>query len=83
MFYTTMSNNKHILKIKKSIPQIAVLSLIKEEKKAKSGILYIDLTETSFPLTRDFFFVLSRRFHADEIILIVSENSEFQMAKSI
>lgn len=83
MYYTIMSNNKHILKIKKNIPQIAVLTLIKEEKKTQSGILYIDLTETGFPLTRDFFFVLSRRFHSDEIILIVSENSELQMAKSI
>ncbi len=78
-----MNSNKNILKISADTPQISVLSLIKTELKKDAGILYIDLTETSFPLSRDFFFVLSRRFHSDEIILIVEEESEMAMAKSI
>jgi len=78
-----MNSNKHILKIPKNTPQVSVLSLIKEEKKKHTWVFYVDLTETTFPLSRDFFFVLSRRFHSDEIILIVSEESELQMAKSI
>jgi hypothetical protein len=78
-----MNNNKNILKIPKTALQVGVLSLIKEEQKKSSGILYIDLSETSFPLSRDFLFVLSKRFHADEIMLIVSEESELKMAKSI
>ncbi len=78
-----MNNSKNILKISKDTPQISVLSLIKAELAKHTGILYIDLTETGFPLSRDFFFVLSRRFHSDEIILIVEEESEMAMAKSI
>lgn len=82
MFSTIMSN-KNILKIPKSTLQVWVLSLIKTERKKHSWILYIDLTEVSFPLSRDFFFVLSKRFHKDEIILILDEVSEVSMAKSI
>ena len=78
-----MNSNKNILKISADTPQISVLSLIKTELKKDAGILYIDLTDTAFPLSRDFFFVLSRRFHSDEIILIVEEESEMAMAKSI
>ena len=78
-----MNNNKNILKIPKTALQTSVLSLIKSEQKKHTGILYIDLTEVSFPLSRDFFFVLSKRFHADEIMIIVSEASELAMAKSI
>lgn len=78
-----MNNNKNILKVPKTALQVSVLSLIKQEQKKSPGMLYIDLSETSFPLSRDFFFVLSKRFHADEIMLIVSEESELKMAKSI
>lgn len=81
MFSTIM--NKNILKIPKQALQVSVLSLLKEEKKKHTWILYVDLSEVSFPLSRDFFFVLSKRFHSDEIILIVSEASELSMAKSI
>ncbi len=81
MFSTTM--NKHILKIPKQTLQISVLALIKEEKKKHTGILYVDMSDASFPLSRDFFFVLSKRFHSDEIMLIVSEESELSMARSI
>lgn len=75
--------NKHILKIPKQTLQISVLALIKEEKKKHTGILYVDMSDASFPLSRDFFFVLSKRFHSDEIMLIVSEESELSMARSI
>lgn len=76
-------SNKHILKIPKSTLQVSVLSLIKEEKKKNSWVLYIDLSEVSFTLSRDFFFVLSRRFHKDEIVLILDEATELSMAKSV
>lgn len=83
MFSIIMNSNKNILKIPRSALQISVLSRIKEERKKHSGILYVDISETSFPLSRDFFFVLSKRFHSDEIVLIVAEESEVTMAKSI
>lgn len=75
--------NKNILKIPKQALQVSVLTLIKTERKKHTWILYVDLTETGFPLSRDFFYVLSKRFHSDEITLIVSEASELSMAKSI
>ncbi len=75
--------NKTILKIPKQTPQVSVLSLIKEERKKYTGTIYIDLTEVAFPLSRDFFFVLAKRFHSDEIVILVSEVSELSMAKSI
>lgn len=78
-----MNNNKNILKIPKAALQTSVLSLIKAEQKKTTSILYVDLTDVSFQLSRDFFFVLSKRFHNDEIMIIVSEPSELAMAKSI
>jgi hypothetical protein len=49
--------------------QITILDLIKNELKKDSAPLFVDLTKAPFRLTRDFFFVISRRFHRDRIIL--------------
>lgn len=83
MFSTIMNNNKNILKISKEVQQMSVLGQIKSEKKKHSGVLYVDLTDISFPISRDFLFVLSRRFHRDEIVLVVSDATELAMAQSI
>jgi hypothetical protein len=63
--------------------QITILDLIKNELKKDSAPLFVDLTKSSFRLTRDFFFVISRRFHRDRIILWVSHENEVSMAKSL
>jgi hypothetical protein len=78
-----MNNNKNILKIPKESQQISVLNQIKSEKKKSNGVLYVDVTDISFPLSRDFLFVLSRRFHKDELVLIVSDATELAMIQSI
>jgi hypothetical protein len=78
-----MNNNKNILKIPKEAQQMSVLARIKAEQKKQSGVLYVDLTEISFSLSRDFFFVLSRRFRRDEVVIIVSDPTELAMAQSI
>jgi hypothetical protein len=78
-----MNNNKNILKIPKEAQQMSVLARIKAEQKKQSGVLYVDLTEISFSLSRDFFFVLSRRFRRDEVVIRVSDPTELAMAQSI
>lgn len=77
------NTEKKILKIDRELPQVSAISLIKKTKKETPGVLYIDLTDVWFPLSRDFFFVLNRRFHADEILLIVDDPAELKMAQTI
>lgn len=76
-------NNKNSIKIPSAASQVEAIRLIKSFQKDATKPLHIDLTEASFSLSRDFFFVLSKRFHTDEIILILEKESEMKMAKSV
>jgi hypothetical protein len=75
--------NRHTLNITADMSQVAILDRIKEELKTDSSLLFVNLTHVGFRLTRDFFFVISQRFHRDRIILGVSNEIEVSMAKSL
>lgn len=46
-------------------------------------MLRIDFSLASFPITRDFLFVLIKRFHSDSFVLVFSEEHQVSMARSI
>jgi hypothetical protein len=75
-------NNSHILIITPELNQIEAIKKIKEKKESIQETLIVDFTRASFPLSRDVFLVLSKRFHKDDISLIVSEESHRVLAKS-
>jgi hypothetical protein len=43
----------------------------------------IDMTEVGFPLTRDVFLVMKKRFRIDHFSLLVVHEYEVEMARSI
>lgn len=70
MFYTLM-NNSHTLRIDDKTSRTGALKLIKEALESTPGVVTIDLMDASFPLHRDFFLVLSRKFPRDRYVLIL------------
>ena len=68
------------------IPKTA--SLFESIKLIQSGIkekplpLTVDMSEVSFPLTRDVFFVLAKRFKVDQFKLILRHEHQVEMARS-
>lgn len=75
--------NKHIVKIPENISQVTALKLIANEHKVHRWVLQIDLSAASFPITRDFLFVLIKRFHSDSLILRFAYEHHVSMARSI
>ena len=63
--------------------QMTALKYITKEYKENPGFLIIDLTDTSFVLSRDFFLVLSRRLPSDIYRVILSDNSAIMIASSL
>lgn len=63
--------------------QMATLKYISKEYKDNPWFLLIDLSEASFPLTRDFFLVLSRRLPSDVYKVILSDTDAQVIAKSL
>lgn len=45
--------------------------------------ILVDMGEVSFPLTRDVFLVMKKRFRVDEFSLLLSHDYEVDMARSI
>lgn len=74
--------NKIPLIIPKDLNQIEAVRRIKSEKENNPGLLVVDLSNVSFPLSRDLFFVLAKRFHKDDIKLIVRDEQERLLARS-
>lgn len=75
-------NNK-ILYITRDMSQMITLKEIAREYKENHGFMIIDLSAASFPLTRDFFLVLSRRLPNDIYRIIVSDESIVIIASSL
>lgn len=75
--------NKHTIKIPSNLSQVAALNLIAAEYKSHRGVLVIDFSLVGFRITRDFLFVLIKRFHNDSLILVFSHEYEVSMAQSI
>lgn len=63
--------------------QMIALKAITREYRENPGFLLIDLSSASFPLSRDFFLVLSRRLPSDIYRLILSDNSSLVIASSL
>lgn len=63
--------------------QMKSLKEIAREYKENHGFMIIDLSSASFPLTRDFFLVLSRRLPNDIYRIIVSDESISTIASSL
>lgn len=59
------------------------LKAITREYRENPGFLLIDLSDASFPLSRDFFLVLSRRLPSDIYRLILSDSSSLVIAASL
>lgn len=73
--------NKLILPADVSL--IQALKLIDGKKKETTGSLVVDFSDASFPLTRDVFLVLKKRFRTDEFSLLLRHDYEVEMARSI
>lgn len=54
-----------------------------ESELENSGHLIVDMTQVRFPLTRDVFFVLSKRFRGKMIEFLLPHEYEVQMAHSV
>jgi hypothetical protein len=75
--------NKNALHITNDMSQIMALKAITQEYQENHGFLLIDLSEVSFPLSRDFFLVLSRRLPSDIYRLILSDGPALVVATSL
>lgn len=79
MHSTTM--NKLILPKEQSL--IASMRMIEEEILSSTPPLTIDMSESSFSLTRDVFLVMKKRFRVDQFNLLLKHEYEVDMARSV
>ncbi len=77
----SITMNKLILP--KDTNLILSMRLIEEEIKTSSWPLTIDMSEASFPLTRDVFLVMKKRLRVDEFNLLLKHGYEVDMARSV
>ena len=79
-------NNTIMPPTKLIIPMTATLfetmKMIDEAITERTLPLTIDMSEVSFPLTRDVFFVLAKRFRTDQFKLILRHEHQVEMAHS-
>lgn len=68
--------------IPKNVSLFEAIKLIQSGIKEKTLPLTIDMSEVSFPLTRDVFFVLAKRFRPDQFKLILRHEHQVEMARS-
>ena len=65
------------------ITLLAALRRIEEEIKNTIPPLTIDMSDVSFPMTRDVFLVMKKRFRTDEFNLYLRHEYEVDMARSV
>lgn len=63
--------------------QMESLKEIAREYKESHNFMVIDLSSANFPLSRDFFLVLTRRLPNDTYSLIVSDEATAVIARSL
>lgn len=68
--------------IPKSSSLFEAMKLIEQWISEKTLPLTIDMSEVSFPLTRDVFFVLAKRFQKDQFKLLLRHEHQVEMARS-
>lgn len=76
---TTM--NKLI--IPRDIPLLSALKRIEEDIVHTHTPLTVDMSDVSFPLTRDVFLVMKKRFRTDQFHLLLRHEYEVDMARSL
>ena len=75
--------NKKTLYITHDMSQMMTLKEINREYKDSHGFIIIDLSSANFPLSRDFFLVLSRRLPNDVYQVVLSDPASAVIAKSL
>lgn len=82
MFCIIMNNSK-LLHIPENASRTTTIKMIKDFLSSQSGVVYVDLIDASFPLHRDFFLVLSKKFPKDRYILRVKHEKIATLAHSL
>lgn len=77
------NTSKNIIRIDAGITRAAAIWKIKNAFKEKQWVLLIDLMEVTFPLHRDFFLVLSRKFPSDQYVLRLKNEKTAELARSL
>lgn len=62
---------------------VSALKLIEINLKDAKLPLTVDMANISFPLTRDVFLVIKKRFRPDEVNLLLKHEYEVEMARSL
>lgn len=81
--YSIIMNNSKLLHIPENTSRTATIKMIKEALANSTSVIYIDLIDVSFPLHRDFFLVLSKKFPKDKYILRVKYEKIAILAQSL
>ena len=76
-------NKTQIFRIPEGISRTSAVKQITEKLSETSGVLVIDLVDATFPLHRDFFLVLSKKFPKDTYILRVKQEKTALLARSL
>jgi hypothetical protein len=69
--------------IPSDITLLPALKRIEEEVTNTLTPLTVDMSDVSFPLTRDVFLVMKKRFRTDQFHLLLSHEYEVDMARSL
>jgi hypothetical protein len=75
--------NKKILYITRDMSHMMAIKEIAREYKDNHEFMLIDLSAANFPLSRDFFLVLTRRLPSDTYRVILADTSAATIAKSL
>ncbi len=75
-----MQTSKLILS--KSVSLFESMKLIDQAIRTETLPLTIDMSQVSFPLTRDVFYVLAKRFRIDQFKLLLAHEYQVEMARS-
>lgn len=76
-------NNSHTVRIDEKVSRTGALKIIKEALDTNPGRVTIDMMDVNFPLHRDFFLVLSRKFPRDRFLLLLKSENAITLAKSL
>lgn len=77
-----MSHINHTLRITADTSRPRAIKMIHTTLSEHPGVVLIDLVDVSFPLHRDFFLVLMRRFSRDRYILRVKHEKAALLARN-
>lgn len=76
-------NSTHTLHIDAKMSRTVALKNIKQALADNPGVITVDMLDVSFPLHRDFFLVLSRKFPKDRYILRLKHEKVVLLAQSL